>query len=141
VQSIVVAATHDTSYQNDAGGIKASSRWLSEATPPVMRSRCISHLLGNFLGLKYNSLIIAALSTNGAVHTSLGQRPRTCGRTKKNPSCLRSRTKGPRAETGGMVKRCFVVAYAVLGRCPRLVWDGPSALKPNPLIYRCIRVL
>jgi hypothetical protein len=34
---IVVAATHDTSYQNDAGGIKASSRWLSEATPPVMR--------------------------------------------------------------------------------------------------------
>ena len=33
---IVVAATHDTSYQNDAGGIKASSRWLSEATPPVM---------------------------------------------------------------------------------------------------------
>jgi len=35
--------------------------------------------LGNFLGLKYNSLIIAALSTNGAVHTSLGQRPRTSG--------------------------------------------------------------
>ena len=34
--SIVVAATHDTSYENDAGGIKASSRWLSEATPPVM---------------------------------------------------------------------------------------------------------
>ena len=34
---IVVSATHDTSYQNDAGGIKASSRWLSEATPPVMR--------------------------------------------------------------------------------------------------------
>jgi len=33
----VVAATHDTSYRNDAGGIKASSRWLSEATPPVMR--------------------------------------------------------------------------------------------------------
>jgi hypothetical protein len=31
--TIVVAATHDTSYQNDAGGIKASSRWLSEATP------------------------------------------------------------------------------------------------------------
>ena len=30
---IVVAATHDTSYQNDAGGIKASSRWLGEATP------------------------------------------------------------------------------------------------------------
>jgi len=30
---IVVAATHDTSYQNDAGGIKASRRWLSEATP------------------------------------------------------------------------------------------------------------
>ena len=29
----VVAATHDTSYQNDAGGIKSSSRWLSEATP------------------------------------------------------------------------------------------------------------
>ncbi len=29
----VVAATHDTPYQNDAGGIKASSRWLSEATP------------------------------------------------------------------------------------------------------------
>ncbi len=28
-----VAATHDTSYQNDAGGIKSSSRWLSEATP------------------------------------------------------------------------------------------------------------
>ena len=70
--------------------------------------RCISHLLGNFLGLKYNSLIIEALSTNGAVHTSLGQRPRTCGRTKKNPSCLRSRTKGPRAETGGVVKLCFV---------------------------------
>jgi len=36
---IVVAAAHDTSYQNDAGGIKASSRWLSEATPPVMRSK------------------------------------------------------------------------------------------------------
>ena len=35
----VVAATHDTSYQNDAGGIKASSRWLSEATPPVIRSK------------------------------------------------------------------------------------------------------
>ncbi len=33
---IVVAVTHDTSFQNDAGGIKASSRWLSEATPPVM---------------------------------------------------------------------------------------------------------
>ena len=31
--TIVVAATHDTSYQNDAGGIKTSSRWLSEATP------------------------------------------------------------------------------------------------------------
>ena len=30
---IVVAATHDTSYENDAGGIKASRRWLSEATP------------------------------------------------------------------------------------------------------------
>ena len=30
---IVVAATHDKSYQNDAGGIKASRRWLSEATP------------------------------------------------------------------------------------------------------------
>ena len=30
---IVVAATHDTSHQNDAGGIKASRRWLSEATP------------------------------------------------------------------------------------------------------------
>ena len=41
--------------------------------------RCISHLLGNFLGLNYNSLIIEALSTNGAVHTSLGQRPRTSG--------------------------------------------------------------
>ena len=25
---IVVAATHDTSYQHDAGGISASSRWL-----------------------------------------------------------------------------------------------------------------
>ena len=37
--SIVVAATHDTSYQNDPGGIKASSRWLSEATPPVIRSK------------------------------------------------------------------------------------------------------
>ena len=35
LMSIVVAATHDTSYQNDPGGIKASSRWLSEATPPV----------------------------------------------------------------------------------------------------------
>jgi hypothetical protein len=34
---IVVAATHITWYQNDAGGIKASSRWLSEATPPVMK--------------------------------------------------------------------------------------------------------
>jgi hypothetical protein len=33
----------------------------------------ISHLLGNFLGLKYISLIIEALSTNGAVHTSLGR--------------------------------------------------------------------
>ena len=33
----VDAATHDTSYQNDAGGIKASRRWLSEATPPVIR--------------------------------------------------------------------------------------------------------
>ena len=30
---IVVAATHDTSYQNDAGGITDCSRWLSEATP------------------------------------------------------------------------------------------------------------
>ena len=115
-----------------------------KARDPTAQSegpRCISHLLGNLLGLKYNSLIIKALSTNGAVHTSLGQRPRTCGRTKKNPSCLRSRTKGPRAETGGMVKLYSVLAYAVLGRCPRLVWDGPSALKPNPLIYRCIRVL
>ena len=37
--SIVVAATHDISYQNDPGGIKASSRWLSEATPPVIRSK------------------------------------------------------------------------------------------------------
>ena len=31
--AIVVAATHDTSYRNDAGGIKSSRRWLSEATP------------------------------------------------------------------------------------------------------------
>ncbi len=77
-----------------------------------------------------------ALSTNGAVHTSLGQRPRPGGRTKKNPSRLRSRTKGPRAETGGMIKHDFVKVYAVLGRCPRLVWNEPSALKPNPLIYR-----
>ena len=30
---IVVAATHDTWYQNDAGGLKTSRRWLSEATP------------------------------------------------------------------------------------------------------------
>ncbi|RLS25414.1 MAG: hypothetical protein DWH73_02025 [Planctomycetota bacterium] len=30
---LVVAATHDTSYQNDAEGNNASSRWLSEATP------------------------------------------------------------------------------------------------------------
>ena len=37
--NIAVAAKHDTSYQNDAGGIKASSRWLSEATPPVIRSK------------------------------------------------------------------------------------------------------
>ena len=34
---ILVAAMHDTLHQNDAGGIKASSRWLSEATPPAMR--------------------------------------------------------------------------------------------------------
>ena len=31
-ETIVVAATHNTLYQSDAGGIKASSRWLSEAT-------------------------------------------------------------------------------------------------------------
>ena len=30
---IVVAATHDTSYQNNVAGIKSSRRWLSEATP------------------------------------------------------------------------------------------------------------
>jgi len=69
-----------------------------------------------------------ALSTNGAVHTSLGQRPRPGGRTKKNPSRLRSRTKGPRAETGGIAKYNYVEVYAVLGRCPRLVWVGPLAL-------------
>jgi hypothetical protein len=33
LEYVVVAATHDTSYQNDAGGIKTSRRWLSEATP------------------------------------------------------------------------------------------------------------
>ncbi|MEI7920992.1 MAG: hypothetical protein WCJ40_03710, partial [Planctomycetota bacterium] len=31
--AIVVAARHDTLYRNDAGGIKSSRRWLSEATP------------------------------------------------------------------------------------------------------------
>ena len=31
---IVVAATHDTSHHNDAGGITECSRSLSEATPP-----------------------------------------------------------------------------------------------------------
>ena len=40
--NIAVAAKHDTSYQNDAGGIKASSRWLSEATPPVIRSKKVA---------------------------------------------------------------------------------------------------
>ena len=30
---ILVAAMHDTLHQNDAGGIKASRRCLSEATP------------------------------------------------------------------------------------------------------------
>ena len=32
-EHIIAAATHDTSYQNDAGGVKPSRRWLSEATP------------------------------------------------------------------------------------------------------------
>jgi len=110
-----------------------------------MRSRCYAHLLGHILDESMTLLSHSALSTNGTVHTSPGQRPGTGGRTKNNPylipSRLHSRTKGPGVEAGGMVKLDFFKAYAVLGRCPRLVWDGPSALKPNPLIYRFIKAL
>ncbi len=36
---------------------------------------------------------------------------------------------------GGMVRDCFLLAYAYLGRCPRLVCIGPLALKSDHIQY------
>jgi len=36
---------------------------------------------------------------------------------------------------GGMVIVYFLLAYEYLGRCPRLVWGGPLALKPDHIQY------
>ena len=63
--AINVAATHDTLYQNDAGGIKASSRWLSEATPQVMDGG------KSFWHPGRGARPYAALSTGGVVAETL----------------------------------------------------------------------
>jgi hypothetical protein len=36
---------------------------------------------------------------------------------------------------GGMVIDYFLLTYEYLGRCPRLVWVGPLALKPDHIQY------
>ncbi len=44
-------------------------------------------------------------------------------------------SKGSGAERWGMVIVYFLLAYEHLGRCPRLVWVGPLALKPDHIPY------
>jgi hypothetical protein len=80
-----------------------SGRTNSQAAGP----RCISHLLGNFLGLKYNSLNIKALSTNGAVHTTLGQRPRTSGDMRDGKALFYNGLRRPWALPKAGVGRAF----------------------------------
>ena len=78
----------------------------------------------------------------------IGFKHQRCGPYQPRPAALVLRTKkkkpylippiarpqdllvlGP--SDGGMVIVYFLLAYAYLGRCPRLVWVGPLALKPD----------
>ena len=58
-------------------------------------------------------------------------------RTKKKKPYLIPPTARPQDQKvlglsgGGMVIVYFLLAYEYLGRCPRLVWVGPLALKPD----------
>jgi len=62
-------------------------------------------------------------------------------RTKKKKSYLILPTARPQDQMvlgpggGKMVIDDFLLPYAYLGRCPRLVWVGPLALKPDYIQY------
>jgi len=83
---------------------------------------------------------------------SIGFKHQRCGPYQPRPAALVLRTKkkkpylipltartqdllvlSPGGE--GMVRNDFLLAYAYLGRCPRLVWVGPLALKPDYIQY------
>ena len=82
----------------------------------------------------------------------IGFKHQRCGPYQPRPAALVLRTKkkkpylifphlsapgpkGPGAERWGMVIVYFLLAYEYLGRCPRLVWVGPLALKADRIEY------